>query len=684
MSIPRFGDVAARLVANGYKPVPVGYGTKDVLPKEWTQYEYPREAQRWANEATSLLTKLNPAGDIDVRDAALAAELDELLVRMIGAGPKRIGRAPKLLRVFRLEGEPFEKIQTAGYRLPGDSPEDKPHKVEILADRQQFVCYNRHPETGKPYTWNGSGDPLSVPSGELPTITREQAQAFIDAAEKRLAAVGTRVGKLQAKDGDRPHVTSDAQRAADPRLCRAALAAIPNEDLDWDDWVYVGLAVKGALGEDGFDAFDSWSSKSTKYNAQKTAKQFASFEPKQIGAGTIYHLAEEHGWKRSCLLLGPAASIGTRDEWHGFPYEPPEIVANFIPEDAGGSVGPGGHGKTTLALYESIMIRLGRPLYGRKIARSGPTLVVTAEDRREIVFSRTNQICRGLRLNADEIEHVRTGIFVEDVTGSLARIAEADRSGAVHPGALMSGIVDAYKDAGLATVILDPTSLLGPGETFGNDGAAALLRISRYLSRELRAAVRLIHHVSQEVARNKLMDQYAARGGTAFVDNSRFQHQLIVLEERKLVVSGWGTFRVPDRASDAAIAKGRVLGILVHKLSYAERDRVPIFVLRDGFEFTYLEALGGDMSVEEHEAETAKDAATIHAFLVRKTDQGHFITANSLVSDYLDEVGLTRIRAQKAIAEARRIGAVVETDLPPDQRRGQRKTYLKPTSEYPL
>ena len=39
-------------------------------------------------------------------------------------------------------------MATAGYRLPGDEPGAKAHKVEILADGQQFVAYGIHPVTG--------------------------------------------------------------------------------------------------------------------------------------------------------------------------------------------------------------------------------------------------------------------------------------------------------------------------------------------------------------------------------------------------------------------------------------------------------------------------------------------------------------------------------------------------------
>ena len=66
---------------------------------------------------------------------------------MVGDAPVRFGQAPKRLRVYRT-AEPFTKLSTAGYRLPGDEPGAKAHKVEILAAGQQFVAYGVHPDTG--------------------------------------------------------------------------------------------------------------------------------------------------------------------------------------------------------------------------------------------------------------------------------------------------------------------------------------------------------------------------------------------------------------------------------------------------------------------------------------------------------------------------------------------------------
>ena len=91
---------------------------------------------------------------------------------------------------------------------------------------------------------------------------------------------------------------------------REALAWIPNPDLDYDSWVRVGLALKGALGDAGGDLFAGWSAQSGKDDAAFTAKIWAGLKADRIGAGTIYHLAMERGWKpEPSLVLDGAAPV---------------------------------------------------------------------------------------------------------------------------------------------------------------------------------------------------------------------------------------------------------------------------------------------------------------------------------------------------------------------------------------
>jgi hypothetical protein len=92
-----------------------------------------------------------------------------------------------------LEGAPFKKKKTAGYRLPGDAAGAKPHHVEILGDGQQFVAYNIHPDTQQPYSWTG-GDPTQILHGWLPLLSATDADEIIRQCEQVLAKYGTPVG----------------------------------------------------------------------------------------------------------------------------------------------------------------------------------------------------------------------------------------------------------------------------------------------------------------------------------------------------------------------------------------------------------------------------------------------------------------------------------------------------------
>jgi hypothetical protein len=80
-------------------------------------------------------------------------------------------------------------------------------------------------------------------------------------------------------------------------LIAAAVAVIPNpNDLGREDWVRMGMAIFRATAGRGFAIFDAWSQKWHKYDAADTAKTWAGFfgsPPNRIGAGTIFHLANE-------------------------------------------------------------------------------------------------------------------------------------------------------------------------------------------------------------------------------------------------------------------------------------------------------------------------------------------------------------------------------------------------------
>ena len=105
-----------------------------------------------------------------------------------------------------------------------------------------------------------------------------------------LIALATRDDGGEREAGDEPE--------AEPAYVAAAMAVIPNDDVDWENWNRVAMACWRATGgsEEGFAAFDAWSQKSGKYNAKTTRQRWEGFSrspPDRIGFGTLWWLAME-------------------------------------------------------------------------------------------------------------------------------------------------------------------------------------------------------------------------------------------------------------------------------------------------------------------------------------------------------------------------------------------------------
>jgi hypothetical protein len=290
----RFG---ARLVTNGYAILPIGPGTKkpgQFKRGAWADYpEWNRHAERptteveiatwsaWPDCGIGIVGGAVAAVDIDiVEDAELALRIEQLARDKLGDTPAlRIGKAPKRMLIYRT-AEPFRGI--------------KHHPLEVLCLGQQFVAYATHPDTGAPYAWPDEGL-ADLDIADLPEITVEAAAGFLEEAYALLPEALRQRG-LRVVSSTAEHLRSHSQIGTLPAI-EAALAWLPNAELDYDSWMRIGMALKGALGECGGDLFADWSAQAAKDVPQATVKAWISFKPDRIGAGTIYHLAMEHGWQ---------------------------------------------------------------------------------------------------------------------------------------------------------------------------------------------------------------------------------------------------------------------------------------------------------------------------------------------------------------------------------------------------
>jgi hypothetical protein len=324
MSKKTFGHIAKKLASNGYEPVPIIRGEKRPAPSAWQQGGWEDHTEQYEKNFTGLLTRHNPSVDIDVSDDELVQQIRAIVFDVLDCHemppPRRIGNAPRELLMFRTE-EPFAKLSTASYRLSTDA-NDKGSKVEILADGQQFLAYAIHPITNKPYLWNGGGEPLSIARAQLITLDEYQAREIIARADALLALHGPVIGRQIGTGGaigDR--VSADKLEADDPIMATAALAAMPNPNVEFEDWIRALYAAKAALGESGKDAFMRWSAKSSKHDPVFSDREWKKAKPNKVGAGTLIWMAKALGWSPASVALRQSTKPSADDGAEGEPWD---------------------------------------------------------------------------------------------------------------------------------------------------------------------------------------------------------------------------------------------------------------------------------------------------------------------------------------------------------------------------
>ena len=118
--------------------------------------------------------------DIDIRDAELAAAVEALVRERLGDTPlRRVGQAPKVLLLYRADGQPLRKAMTDVFLK-----DETKAQVEFMASGQQVVGYGIHPDTNEPYTWSGE-TPDTVPAADLPAVSQEQVAGAADSRSRR-------------------------------------------------------------------------------------------------------------------------------------------------------------------------------------------------------------------------------------------------------------------------------------------------------------------------------------------------------------------------------------------------------------------------------------------------------------------------------------------------------------------
>lgn len=246
---------------------------------------------------TGLLCGSLVGVDIDVKDEALAADIEALVVKRLGATAyRRVGQWPKTLLAYRTD-EPFAKLQTPALFFDDGSKT----QIEVLGTGQQFVAFGRHPDTSKDYSWTDAS-PLDAPLSALPAVNKAVVASMLKDAEVLLRQAGGRtIAERIRRDRDgRAAAGLGLEERPDRLTIAEALAYVPNLDLDYDGWIRIGFALHDGLGAAGLEVWAEWSAQSTKDDPAATRRKWSSFgqsHANKITVGTLFWEARQNGWR---------------------------------------------------------------------------------------------------------------------------------------------------------------------------------------------------------------------------------------------------------------------------------------------------------------------------------------------------------------------------------------------------
>lgn len=338
----------------------------------------------------------------------------------------------------------------------------------------------------------------------------------------------------------------------------------------------------------------------------------------------------------------------TADELAAASTAPRILVPEYRYADVALLYASGGTGKTTLVIYEAVVLALGRPLWGRKATKPLNTTIVTREDRRERLVGLMREIVRAMHLTADEVSEVLRRVFIIDLTGIPFRLAcvidDVVMPHQVNVWALIENLVDYCAPD---VLVFDPMVSFGVGESRVNDAEQGLIEAMRIFRNFLGCCVLGIHHTGKANARDKTLDQYSGRGGSAFSDGAR-----MVAVMQPLEAAEW------EQETGTRLAPGESgIVMALPKLSYC-LPQDPIFIRRKGYAFaqeTVIKRTRDQMS--------AAVAEQVWQFLSNEKHQGRTYAQRDLEA-VASDINLKRAEIRAGTARLKAEGRLVEAGTP--------------------
>ena len=518
-----------RLLERGYDLTSIRSGLKHPGRKNWQQdrvglrHDAWRETQgdptsaqqveNWSRDSTIAGLGVFGRGvcgvDLDISDPIAVQHMIAFVERLCGSTVRRIGRAPRVLLVYKCE-DTISHPPTTKRVDPDDLTADEQGVDFVSGEGRQFVAYGTHPDTKRPYTYDGP-ELADVDRANLPPITRDQCAAIASEFERLAAELGWQAVQRTAKVNDSPPPNRDpldtfhVEPALDVDLdaVRAALDKLDPAAMPYQDWVCAIAAVHHQTdgSAEGLAIADAWSRNDGRYKDGDVKTRWRGFgkgAQRPITFATVLAWIRDGEYKAEAEDFGvvPDTAAGSpKPKSRAFTIEDESTFsADFSPPDwlvegylvrgeASALYGDPGTYKSFMAVDLAYHIASGREWHGSPV-RQGAVVYVAGEGR------------HGLRARAAAWR--RHHELAEDVplgfTSGPINLSDRAALAAVIP------TLDAYaaRFGGLGLIVVDTLARNNTADENSNTDMSVVMTNAGDIQARYGSAVLILHHTGTQ------------------------------------------------------------------------------------------------------------------------------------------------------------------------------------------
>lgn len=275
------------------------------------------------------------------------------------------------------------------------------------------------------------------------------------------------------------------------------------DDLTYDEWRNVGMAVHHETEGDGFDIWDEWSSRSPKYTSsaygmerwvsfgRNTSAEYTTMGSvllmiRESGGETGLEVASADEFEALPMPVGGRFNIRSHSDFASQVRSVSWIVKDFLPKATLGVLfGESGSGKTFASYDLCAAVCRGIEWNGKRVTK-GRVLYVVAEGVAGFV-NRIKAYCHQQGISPSDIDMD----VISDLTPNL-----------LEPVQITDLIKDIKKREPYDLIVMDTFAQVMPGanENSGEDVGKALAECKR-IHRHTGAMVLLVHHSGKDASK---------------------------------------------------------------------------------------------------------------------------------------------------------------------------------------